>query len=227
MENAKTLSIAVDGPSGAGKSSLSKQIAKNFNFIYVDTGAMYRTIGLYCLKNGVDLHDASALEQAYPQIHIDIRYDESGLQRMILNGADVTEEIRMPEVSIAASDVSAQPSCRAFLLETQREFARNNSVIMDGRDIGTVVLPNADVKIYLTASAEARAQRRLKELLEKGVEASYEDTLKDIEYRDYQDTHREVAPLKQAEDAILVDTSDINFEQSLDLLCSIIADRLI
>ena len=225
--NNTCFSIAVDGPSGAGKSSLSKAVAKNYGIIYVDTGAMYRTIGLYCLRNEIDVHDAAALEQAYPEIHIDIRYDADGLQRMILNGEDVTEAIRQPAVSIAASDVSAMPSCRAFLLETQRAFARTNSVIMDGRDIGTVVLPDADLKIYLTASAEARAQRRLKELKEKGMEATFEETLRDIEYRDYQDTHRETAPLKQADDAILIDTSELDYDQSLDLLCSIVAEKIL
>lgn len=220
------VSIAIDGPSGAGKSTLSKLIAKNFGFVYVDTGAIYRTVGLYCTRKGVSCKDEEAVKALYPEIDIGVEYNEKG-QRMILNGEDVSEAIRMPEISIAASDVSALPSCRAFLLEMQRQFAQKYNVIMDGRDIGTVVLPDADVKIYLTASPEARANRRLLELREKGVETSFEETLKDIEYRDYQDSHRDTAPLRQAEDAILVDTSDIDFNASLDLLCSIIADRLL
>ena len=222
----KNVSIAIDGPSGAGKSTLSKLIAKNFGFVYVDTGAIYRTVGLYCIRKGVSCKDEEAVKALYPEIDIGVEYNENG-QRMILNGEDVSEAIRMPEISIAASDVSALPSCRAFLLEMQRQFAQKYNVIMDGRDIGTVVLPDADVKIFLTATPEARANRRLLELREKGVETSFEETLKDVEYRDYQDSHRETAPLRQAEDAIPVDTSDIDFDASLDLLCSIIADNLL
>lgn len=222
----KNVSIAIDGPSGAGKSTLSKLIAKNFGFVYVDTGAIYRTVGLYCIRKGVSCKDEEAVKALYPEIDIGVEYNENG-QRMILNGEDVSEATRMPEISIAASDVSALPSCRAFLLEMQRQFAQKYNVIMDGRDIGTVVLPDADVKIFLTATPEARANRRLLELREKGVETSFEETLKDIEYRDYQDSHRETAPLRQAEDAIPVDTSDIDFDASLDLLCSIIADKLL
>ena len=222
----KMISIAVDGPSGAGKSTLSKRIAQNFDFVYVDTGAIYRTVGLYCTRKGVSCKVEEAVKALYPEIDISIEYNDKG-QRMILNGEDVSDLIRTPEISIAASDVSALPSCRAFLLEMQRKFAEKYNVIMDGRDIGTVVLPDADVKIFLTASPEARAKRRLLELKEKGIDATFEDTLKDIEYRDYQDSHREAAPLKQADDAILVDTSDIGFDESLDLLCSIIADKLI
>ena len=220
------ISIAVDGPGGAGKSSLSKELAKRFDFVYVDTGAIYRTVGLYCSRNGIDCKNEEAVRSIYPELNIEIKYDDSGVQKMFLNGEDVSSQIRLPEISICASDVSAHPSCREFLLDMQRHFAKVYNVIMDGRDIGTVVLPDADVKIYLTASAAVRAERRLKELLEKGIEADFESTLKDIEYRDYQDTHRETAPLRQAEDAVLVDTSDLNFEQSLDLLCSIIIDKL-
>ena len=220
------ISIAVDGPGGAGKSSLSKELAKRFDFVYVDTGAIYRTVGLYCSRNGIDCKNEEAVRSIYPELNIEIKYDDSGVQKMFLNGEDVSSQIRLPENSICASDVSAHPSCREFLLDMQRHFAKVYNVIMDGRDIGTVVLPDADVKIYLTASAAVRAERRLKELLEKGIEADFESTLKDIEYRDYQDTHRETAPLRQAEDAVLVDTSDLNFEQSLDLLCSIIIDKL-
>lgn len=225
MKN-KHFSIAVDGPSGAGKSTLSKRIAQNFDFVYVDTGAIYRTVGLYCLRKGVPCKDDEAVSLLYPEIDIRIEYNDIG-QRMILNGEDVSDIIRTPEVSIAASDVSSLASCRAFLMDMQRKFAENYNVIMDGRDIGTVVLPDADVKIFLTASPEARAKRRVLDLKEKGIDASFEETLKDIEYRDYQDSHREAAPLRKADDAILVDTSDIDFDRSLDLLCSIIAEKLI
>lgn len=220
------ISIAVDGPSGAGKSTLSKRIAQNFDFVYVDTGAIYRTVGLYCLRKGIACKDDAAVSSLYPEIDIQIDYNENG-QRMILNGEDVSDIIRTPEVSIAASDVSSLASCRAFLMDMQRKFAENYNVIMDGRDIGTVVLPNADVKIFLTASPEARAMRRVLDLKEKGIDSGFEETLKDIEYRDYQDSNREAAPLRKAEDAILVDTSDIDFDQSLDLLCSIIAEKLL
>lgn len=220
------ISIAVDGPSGAGKSTLSKRIAQNFDFVYVDTGAIYRTVGLYCLRKGIACKDDASVSSLYPEIDIQIDYNENG-QRMILNGEDVSDIIRTPEVSIAASDVSSLASCRAFLMDMQRKFAENYNVIMDGRDIGTVVLPNADVKIFLTASPEARAMRRVLDLKEKGIDSGFEETLKDIEYRDYQDSNREAAPLRKAEDAILVDTSDIDFDQSLDLLCSIIAEKLL
>lgn len=226
MNNSKYFSIAVDGPSGAGKSSLSKRLAKEFSFVYVDTGAIYRTVGLYCYNNGIDRKDEAAVSSAYPDINIEIKYDENGIQRMYLNSEDVTDEIRLPEISICASDVSALPSCRDFLMSMQRSFAESYNVIMDGRDIGTVVLPDADLKIYLTASPEARAQRRLLELQQKGVETTFEEVLKDIEYRDYQDTHRETAPLKQAEDAILVDTSDIDFEESFRVLCGLVIEKL-
>ena len=225
--NKNTVSVAVDGPSGAGKSTLSKAIARNFNFIYVDTGAIYRTVGLYCVRNGISCKDEDSVKETYPNIKIEIEYDDTGLQQMILNGENVTDDIRKPEISIAASDVSAHPSCRAFLLEMQRKFANDYNVIMDGRDIGTVVLPDADVKIFLTASSSVRAQRRLAELKAKGIDTSFEDVLKDIEYRDYQDSHRDVAPLKKAEDAIEFDTSNGSFDENLDMLCSIIADKLI
>ena len=226
MNNGKYYSIAVDGPGGAGKSSLSKRLAKEFGFVYVDTGAIYRTVGLYCYQHDIDRKDEQAVAAAFPDINIEIMYDENGTQRMFLNGEDVSGVIRMPEISICASDVSALPSCREFLLDMQRKFAGMYNVIMDGRDIGTVVLPYADLKIYLTADASVRAQRRLLELHEKGIETSFEEVLKDIEYRDYQDTHREVAPLKQADDAILVDTSDIDFEESFKVLCDLVIEKL-
>ena len=222
----KQYSIAIDGPSGAGKSSLSKKISAAFHFVYLDTGAIYRTVGLAAFRAGIDRHSEQELSKILPEVHIEIRYDDSGLQRMFLNGEDVSEAIRMPEISLYASDVSALPVCRAFLLEMQRRFARDYDVILDGRDIGTVVLPNADLKIYLTASSEARASRRLKELVEKGVSTTFEEVLKDIELRDYQDMTREIAPLRRAEDAVLVDTSDLDFEQSFETLCTLIEEKL-
>ena len=218
--------IAIDGPSGAGKSSLARAAAAQFGFIYVDTGAIYRTVGLAAYRRGLDRHDENAVKAMLPELKIEMRYNEAGEQRMFLNGDDVSAEIREPEISICASDVSALPAVRAFLLEMQRHMAREHSVIMDGRDIGTVVLPQAELKIFLTASAKARADRRLLELRRKGIESSFEEVLRDIEYRDEQDTARAAAPLKKADDAVLVDTSDIDFEQSLALLCGIIEKRL-
>lgn len=219
-------SIAIDGPSGAGKSSLAKRASAAFGFIYVDTGAIYRTVGLEASRRGIDRRDEDAVATILPELLIEMKYNETGEQRMYLNGEDVSEAIRMPEISIAASDVSALPAVRSFLLEMQRKLARENSVIMDGRDIGTVVLPDAELKIYLTASAEARAQRRLLELQSKGVESSFEDVLRDIIYRDEQDTNRAVAPLRRAEDAVLMDTSDIGFQESYELMCRIISEKL-
>ena len=218
--------IAIDGPSGAGKSTLARRAAKKFGFIYVDTGAIYRTVGLAAHRRGIDCHHESAVSAILPQLDIKMGYNEAGEQRMLLNGEDVSEAIRAPEISICASDVSSLPAVRAFLLDMQRKTARENSVIMDGRDIGTVVLPDAELKIYLTASAAARAERRLKELREKGVETSFEEVLRDIEYRDWQDTHRETAPLRQAEDAVLLDTSEIGLEESCELLYAAIREGL-
>ena len=218
--------IAIDGPSGAGKSTLARRAAKEFGFLYVDTGAIYRTVGLAAHRKGIDFHDEEAVSEILPSLDIRMGYNEAGEQRMYLNGEDVSEAIRAPEISICASDVSSLPTVRAFLLEMQRKTARENDVLMDGRDIGTVVLPDAELKIYLTASAEARAERRLKELLAKGVETNYEDVLRDIEYRDYQDTHRETAPLRRAEDAVLLDTSKIGLEESCQLLFRTIRENL-
>ena len=218
--------IAIDGPSGAGKSSLARRCAARFGFLYVDTGAIYRTVGLAAYRRGIDRRDETAIEALLPELDIQMAYNEQGEQRMLLNGEDVSEAIRLPEISICASDVSALPGVRAFLLEMQRKMAREHDVIMDGRDIGTVVLPDAELKIFLTASAEARAERRLKELLGKGVEASFEEVLRDIRYRDEQDSGRAAAPLKAAEDAVPVDTTEIDFEASFRLLCSVIDERL-
>lgn len=211
------ISVAIDGPSGAGKSSLAKRLAADLGFVYVDTGAMYRAIGLYAVRQGADLHDADAVAALLPQIRLDIRL-EDGAQHVYLNGEDVSTAIRAEEIGMAASAVSAHGPVRAFLLETQRSLAAGQNVLMDGRDIGTVVLPNATVKIFLTASAEARARRRCKELQEKGQPADYATVLADIRQRDEQDTHRAIAPLRQAADAIRIDTSEIDFEQSVALL---------
>ena len=197
-----------------------------FGFIYVDTGAIYRTVGLAALRRGIDRRDEEAVRAMLPELEIEMRYSENGEQRMFLNGEDVSSEIRQPEVSICASDVSALPAVRAFLLEMQRKMAREHDVIMDGRDIGTVVLPDAPLKIFLTASAEARAGRRLKELRDKGVEASFEEVLRDIRYRDEQDSGRAAAPLKAAEDAVTVDTTEIGFDESFERLAAIIRERL-
>lgn len=219
-------SIAIDGPSGAGKSTMAKRLATELSFLYVDTGAIYRTVGLYAFRNGVAPDDAAAVEAFLPVLEINMTYGDDGLQHMILNGEDVTAAIRQHEISHYASAVSAIPAVRAFLLEMQRRFARENSVIMDGRDIGTVVLPDADLKIYLTADAEDRAQRRYLELLQRGQEANYDQVLKDIVERDYRDMNRETAPLKRAEDAVLVDTTGVGLEESYQMLLSVIRDRL-
>ncbi len=218
--------IAIDGPSGAGKSTQAKKIAAAFNFMYVDTGAIYRTLGLACFRAGIDRHDVNTVMEQLSRIGIAIAYDGNGEQRMYLNGEDVSGEIRRPEISLAASDVSAIPEVRSFLLEMQREFARNNNVVMDGRDIGTVVLPNAELKIFLTASPEARARRRLADLHAKGIMDSFEHVLDEINLRDEQDSKRAAAPLKVADDAVLVDSSDLGFEETFSVLCDIVIQSL-
>ncbi len=219
------VSIAIDGPGGAGKSTIAKALAKKLGYIYVDTGALYRAIGLYVLNSGVDTKDKLNVPTKLAEINIELKYID-GVQKVILCGGDVSSEIRKPEVSMAASDVSAIGEVRAFLLELQRDMARKNNVIMDGRDIGTVVLPNAEIKIFLTASAEERAMRRYKELVEKGVEVEFETVLKELNERDYQDSHREIAPLKPADDAELIDTTGYNLEQSVDMLAKFVTKRL-
>lgn len=219
-------SIAIDGPSGAGKSSLARAAAAKFGFIYVDTGAIYRTVGLAAHRQGIDCHDEQAIKALLPQLDISMRYNENGEQRMILNGEDVSGDIRKPEISVCASDVASLAIVREFLMDLQRRMAREHSVIMDGRDIGTVVLPDADVKIFLTASAEARATRRLLELEQKGVKSTFAEVLDGILYRDRQDTGRAAAPLKMADDAVLLDTSDIDFDESLNRLSAIIENAL-
>ena len=221
----KTISIAIDGPSGAGKSTLARAIAAELGYLYVDTGAIYRTIGYYALTHGIDPKDSAAVTKCLPDIRVELTYGEDGLQHMLLNGRDVTAEIRLPEVSLYASAVSAHRPVRAFLLDMQRQLARTHSVIMDGRDIGTVVLPDADVKVYLTASAQARARRRCVELEQRGTPEAFEKVLREIEERDWNDTHRAVAPLRQAEDAVLLDTTELDFRESQAALLNIIQKR--
>ena len=221
----KNISIAIDGPSGAGKSTLARSAAAELGYLYVDTGAIYRTIGYYAHANHIDPKDEQAVASALPQVRVELTYGDDGLQHMLLNGQDVTKEIRLPEISLCASAVSAHPGVRAFLLEMQRELARTHNVIMDGRDIGTVVLPDADVKIFLTASPEARARRRMLELEQRGTPEPYEKILKKMEQRDWDDSHRATAPLRQAEDAVLLDTTELNFEESREALLKLIRER--
>lgn len=220
----KPIAVAIDGPVGAGKSSIAREAAKRLGFIYCDTGALYRAVGLFCVRNGVDTKNAAEVASQLDKVQIEIRL-VNGTQLVFLNGENVSEEIRLPEISMAASAVSVVPEVRAALLDLQRETAAKSSAIMDGRDIGTVVLPNADVKIFLTASPEIRAKRRFDELKAKGSDTTFEDVLRDLNERDYADTHRETAPLKQAEDAVLADTSELDFEQSVELVCGIIKGK--
>ena len=221
----KTISIAIDGPSGAGKSTLAKSVSKTLGYLYVDTGAIYRTIGYAAFSKGVDPKDGEAAAALLPELEIGLHYGEDGLQHMTLNGTDVTDQIRLPEISLYASAVSAHPAVRAHLLEMQRKLARENNVVMDGRDIGTVVLPDADVKVYLTASVETRAKRRFLELQEKGTVCDLDNIQKDIEERDQRDMNREISPLRQAEDAVLVDSSDLTIEQVVDRILEIFRAR--
>lgn len=226
MSDKTVFSVAIDGPAGAGKSTIAKRVARELGFVYVDTGAIYRTVGYHMDLMGIGPKDRDGVQRLLDDVNLDITYDADGLQHMLLNGHDVSNEIRTPEMSKIASFISAQPAVRAFLLEMQREVARKQSVIMDGRDIGTVVLPDADAKIYLTASAEIRAQRRLAEIEQKGQKAKYETVLADIINRDRQDMTRQIAPLKQAKDAILVDTSNLNLEQAVQAVRSVIVEKL-
>lgn len=219
------IAVAIDGPSGAGKSTISRAIAQKMGFVYVDTGAIYRTVGLYMKRIGADLSDHAFVESRLKEIDIQIKHGENG-QQMLLNGEDVSVQIRSHDISEWASAVSAIPAVRAFLLEMQRSFAKRDNVIMDGRDIGTVVLPDAQVKIFLTASPEDRALRRHLELKEKGQDVDYETVLRDIISRDERDSGRAVAPLKPAEDAIRVDTTGNTLEKSIDLMASIIKERI-
>ena len=218
----KQYAVAIDGPSGAGKSTLAKAAAERLGILYVDTGAIYRTIGLYVQRRGIDPKDTAAVLAALPDIRIGMDHDADGMQRMLLNGEDVTADIRLPEISMYASAVSAIQGVRDFLMEMQRSLARERSVIMDGRDIGTVVLPDADVKIFLYADVEVRAKRRELELQQRGTPKPYNEVLREMEERDYNDTHRAAAPLRAADDAIMVDTSSMDFNASLDLLLDVI-----
>ena len=218
----KRISIAIDGPAGAGKSTIARQLAADLGYRYVDTGAIYRTIGLYVQRRGIDPKDTAAVLAALPDIRIGMDHDADGMQRMLLNGEDVTADIRLPEISMYASAVSAIQGVRDFLMEMQRSLARERSVIMDGRDIGTVVLPDADVKIFLYADVEVRARRRELELRQRGTPKPYEEVLREMEERDYNDTHRAAAPLRAADDAIMVDTSSMDFDASLALLLDVI-----
>ncbi len=220
-----TFKIAIDGPAGAGKSTIAKLAARELEIVYVDTGAMYRAIALACIRAKIDPDkDIEGVEALLPELNVEIAHSEGG-QSVFLNGEDVSVEIRLPEVSVAASDVSRIPSVRAKLLELQRGLAEKTDVIMDGRDIGTVVLPDAQLKIFLTASVEERAKRRFRELTEKGVECDFDVVKTDIEYRDKNDSQREIAPLKPAEESIIVDTTGKTLDESVDWIMQIIRER--
>lgn len=219
------INVAVDGPAGAGKSTISRAAAATMGFIYVDTGALYRAVGVNALRQNLNPADAEAVEKTLPTLTIRLGFVE-GVQHVFLNGEDVSEEIRTPEASMAASAVSAIPAVRAFLFDLQRDIARENNCLMDGRDIGTVVLPDAQIKIFLTAKPEARAERRYRELLEKGADVRYADVLADLNQRDYNDSHREIAPLKAAADAVTVDTTGLSLEASIEKVISVIKERL-
>ena len=221
----KTISIAIDGPSGAGKSTLAKSVSQTLGYLYVDTGAIYRTIGYGVCRKGADPKDGAAVAALLPEFEIGLSYGDDGLQHMTLNGQDVTEQIRLPEISMYASGVSAHPAVRAHLLEMQRKLAREHNVVMDGRDIGTVVLPDATVKIFLTASVEERARRRCRELEQRGTPETYDRVLAEMRQRDYDDSHRAAAPLKQAADAVLLDTTHLDFAGSRQALLDIIRER--
>ena len=223
---AKTYSIAIDGPAGAGKSTIAKRLAKELGYKYVDTGAIYRTVAYFLDLLGVSPKDVDGVERYIDELTIEIEYDEDGVQHMIMNGMDVSGDIRTQDISQKASLVSAHKIVRDMLLDMQRDVAKKHNVIMDGRDIGTVVLPNATVKIFLTASAEVRAKRHTDELIAKGQKANFEQILKEIKQRDYQDSHRAIAPLKQASDAVLVDTSDLNIEQVLAAIKTVVQEKI-
>ena len=218
------IQIAIDGPSGAGKSTLAKAVAARLGIVYVDTGALYRTVGYYVCRQGIIPTDAKAVEAALPGISVELRY-ENGVQEVYLNGEAMGNKIRTPEISKYASAVSAIPAVRSFLLDTQKEIAAKNSVVMDGRDIGTVILPNADVKIFLTASDECRAKRRWKELREKGIETTVEEVLADMRQRDFNDSNRAVAPAIAAKDAVLLDNSELSVEACADRIAELVAER--
>ncbi len=222
----KRISVAIDGPAGAGKSTLARQLARELGYRYVDTGAIYRTVAYFFDLWGVSPKDIDGIKRYIDELTIKIEYDEEGLQHMIMNGMDVTGDIRTQEISQKASLISAHAIVREMLLDMQRQVAEEYDVVMDGRDIGTVVLPKATVKIFLTASPEVRANRRTKELQEKGQKANFEQILKEIQQRDYQDTHREVAPLKMARDSVKLDTSELNIAQTLAAMKEIVAEKV-
>ena len=219
------INVAIDGPAGAGKSTVARGAAKELGYIYVDTGALYRTVALAAQRKNV-LGDVNGICDMLPGITVELKFDDEGEQRVYLNGEDVSSLIRTPEISMAASSVSQIPKVREFLLELQRSIARENNVIMDGRDIGTVVLPNADVKIFLFASPECRAERRYKELIEKGQDVKYEDVLKDVNDRDYQDSHREIAPLKPTDESVMADTTGKALPESIEMVVSVIKEKI-
>ncbi len=219
------INVAIDGPAGAGKSTVSRAAAKAVGYIYVDTGALYRAVGVNALRKGIDTKDKPAVAETLSDISVDLVF-ENGEQKVLLNGEDVSAEIRTPPASMAASDVSAVPEVRAFLFDLQRDIAKRNNCVMDGRDIGTVVLPDAKVKIFLTASPEERAMRRYKELIEKGNDVDYKEVLEDLVQRDYNDSHREIAPLKPAEDGVILDTTGLNLEESINEIIRIIKENV-
>lgn len=222
----KIINVAIDGPAGAGKSTISRKAAAELGYIYIDTGALYRTVGLNALRKGADLQsDDAIIATLTDDVKVELKFID-GEQRMFLSDEDVSDKIRTPEASMAASRVSAVPKVREYLFDLQKKLASENNCVMDGRDIGTVVLPDADVKIFLTASPEARAERRFKELTEKGMDVKYEDVLADMIKRDYDDSHRAIAPLKQADDAILCDTSNIGLEESIELIIRTIKENI-
>ncbi len=219
------INVAIDGPAGAGKSTVARAAAKDLGFIYVDTGALYRAIGVYCLRNSIVTTDAEGVGEILGDITVELKFI-NGVQHVFLNGDDVSTEIRLPEASMAASNVSAIPAVRAFLFDLQRNIAANNNCLMDGRDIGTVVLPDAQVKIFLTADPEERAMRRYKELQEKGSNVTYEEVLEDLKVRDYNDSHREIAPLKPAEDSVIVNTTGMSLEESIQTIVNTVKEKI-
>ena len=223
---AKTVSIAIDGPAGAGKSTIARRLAKELGYYYVDTGAIYRTVAYFLDLLGISPKDVDGVERYLDELTVNIEYDEEGKQHMLMNGMDVTDDIRTQDISQKASLVSAHAIVRDMLLDMQRDVAKKHNVIMDGRDIGTVVLPKATAKIFLTASAEVRAKRRMDEMIAKGQKANFEQVLKDIQQRDFQDSNRPIAPLKQAKDAVLLDTSELDIEGVVAAMKDIISKKV-
>lgn len=219
------INVAIDGPAGAGKSTVARAAAQKLGYIYVDTGALYRAVGVYCLRNSIVTTDVDGVGAILKDITVELKFID-GVQHVFLNGDDVSTEIRLPEASMAASNVSAIPSVRAFLFDLQRDIAAKNNCLMDGRDIGTVVLPNAQVKIFLTADPEERAMRRYKELIEKGSKVTFEEVLEDLKVRDYNDSHREIAPLKPAEDSVIVNTTGMTLEESINTIVKTVEGKI-